>query len=106
MAALRATIAAADKPVVPGVTAPASMDGVEKSRITIPVRDGASIAAALYRPVTKPDAGSPLVVAFHGGGWCLGVPEMEEVNWWVLLLLLFDFGCIRCGAGLEKRSVC
>lgn len=89
MAALRATIAATagDKPVVPGVTAPATMDGVEKSRITIPVRDGASIAAALYRPVTKPEAGSPLVVAFHGGGWCLGVPEMEEVNWWVLLLL-------------------
>ncbi|KAK0625702.1 AB hydrolase superfamily protein B1A11.02 [Lasiodiplodia hormozganensis] len=80
IAALRATIASADKPVVPGVTAPASMDGVEKSRITIPVRDGASIAAALYRPVTKPEAGSPLVVAFHGGGWCLGVPEMEEVN--------------------------
>ncbi|KAL0257962.1 hypothetical protein SLS55_007130 [Diplodia seriata] len=80
MPTLRANLAAAPKPVIPGVSVPASMDGVEKSRITIPVRDGASIAAVLYRPTAQGGGGRPLVVALHGGGWCIGAPEFEEVN--------------------------
>ncbi|KAL1641058.1 hypothetical protein SLS58_006330 [Diplodia intermedia] len=75
---LRANLAAAPRPAIPGVSVPASMDGVEKSRITIPVRDGASIAAVLYRPTTQGGGGRPLVVALHGGGWCIGAPEFEE----------------------------
>jgi acetyl esterase/lipase len=51
--------------------------GVKKSTIQIPVRDGTSIPAVLYQPETASNDG-PLVVLYHGGGFCLGAPEMEE----------------------------
>ncbi|EOD51436.1 putative lipase 2 protein [Neofusicoccum parvum UCRNP2] len=79
MSTIRAMGAANHTPV-PGVNVPIHMDGVEKSRISIPVRDGSSIEALLYQPTNPPKEGSPLFVAYHGGGWCLGVPEFEEVN--------------------------
>lgn len=71
----------ATRPTIPGVTVPESWEGVEKSRITIPVRDGSAVSALLYRPVREVEGGSPLIVAYHGGGWCLGAPAFEEVNW-------------------------
>ncbi|OJD29176.1 ab hydrolase superfamily protein [Diplodia corticola] len=80
MPALRAALLSAPKPLIPGVNIPESMDGVEKTRISIPVRDGASIGAAVYRPTSGTGKGRPLVVALHGGGWCVGAPEFEEVN--------------------------
>lgn len=83
MSTIRAMGAANHTPV-PGVNVPIHMDGVEKSRISIPVRDGSSIEALLYQPTNPPKEGSPLFVAYHGGGWCLGVPEFEEVNWCVV----------------------
>ncbi|KAK7734592.1 hypothetical protein SLS57_000289 [Botryosphaeria dothidea] len=79
IAAIRAA-AINNRVPVPGVNEPANLDGVTKTRITIPVRDGSSIEALLYQPTTKPADGSPLIVAYHGGGWCVGVPESEEVN--------------------------
>jgi acetyl esterase/lipase len=54
--------------------------GVHKETISIPVRDGSSIPALLYRPTEPPSGGSPLMVFHHGGGWTLGVAEMEEKN--------------------------
>lgn len=65
----------------PGVNKAEAMEGVRKSRIEIPVRNGVKIFAVLYQPASAPEAGSPLIVAYHGGGWCMGVPEQEEVNW-------------------------
>ncbi|KAF5228312.1 hypothetical protein FANTH_14539, partial [Fusarium anthophilum] len=56
------------------------LDGINKSQIQIPVRDGSIINALLYQPVASPSSDSPLVVLFHGGGWCLGSPEMEELK--------------------------
>ncbi|KAF2087625.1 hypothetical protein K490DRAFT_41525 [Saccharata proteae CBS 121410] len=56
------------------------MNGVRKSKIKIPVRDGTEIPAVLWQPETPPKDGSPLLVTYHGGGWCMGSPEMEEVN--------------------------
>ncbi|KAJ9638296.1 hypothetical protein H2199_006983 [Coniosporium tulheliwenetii] len=74
--AARDALAQAFSPV-PGISAPENMDGVKKSEISIPVRDGSSIRALLYQPETPAKEGSPLVVLYHGGGWCLGVPEMQ-----------------------------
>jgi acetyl esterase/lipase len=68
-----------------------SLSGVEKETISIPVRDGSSIPALVYRPKTSPVDGSPLVVLYHGGGWCLGVPEMEEEN---CLTFVKEFGAV------------
>jgi hypothetical protein len=57
---------------------PADLSGVNRSEIQIPVRDGSSIRALLYKPQAKPAAGSPLALTFHGGGWCIGTAEIEE----------------------------
>ncbi|KAL1624872.1 hypothetical protein SLS54_003596 [Diplodia seriata] len=50
MPTLRANLAAAPKPVIPGVSVPASMDGVEKSRITIPIAANASSSTIAADP--------------------------------------------------------
>lgn len=80
-ATIRAKQAANPRSSVPGVNVPMTMDGVEKRHINISVRDGNSIPALLYQPKNPPNEGSPLIVAYHGGGWCVGKPEKEEVNW-------------------------
>ncbi|KAI0124106.1 Alpha/Beta hydrolase protein [Xylariales sp. AK1849] len=41
-------------------------------------RDGYQIPIRTYKPVSPPNAGSPLVVIFHGGGFTLGDVETEE----------------------------
>lgn len=70
---------------VPGVNVPTTMEGVVKSQISIPVRDGSAIGAVVYQPakLCSQGHGGPLIVAYHGGGWCMGAPASEEVNWWV-----------------------
>ncbi|KAJ9656308.1 hypothetical protein H2201_008588 [Coniosporium apollinis] len=88
--AARDALAQAFSPV-PGISAPENMDGVKKSEISIPVRDGSSIRALLYQPETPAKEGSPLVVLYHGGGWCLGVPEMAEVD---CVNFVQQFGCV------------
>jgi len=40
--------------------------------IKIPVRDGTTIPARVVAPEQAPPHGSPLVVFFHGGGFCMG----------------------------------
>ncbi|KAI0151104.1 Alpha/Beta hydrolase protein [Pestalotiopsis sp. NC0098] len=57
-----------------------SLDGVKKKHIEIPVRDGVKIPAVLYQPESTQETGTPLIVFYHGGGWCLGIPQQEEVN--------------------------
>jgi acetyl esterase/lipase len=56
---------------------PPDYTGVKKSTIQIPVSDGTTIPALLYQP-TDAAANGPLVVLYHGGGFCIGIPEMEE----------------------------
>ncbi|KAB2573784.1 hypothetical protein DBV05_g7586 [Lasiodiplodia theobromae] len=67
---------------VPGVNVPTTMEGVVKSQISIPVRDGSAIGAVVYQPakLCSQGHGGPLIVAYHGGGWCMGAPASEEVN--------------------------
>jgi len=52
--------------------------GVKKSTIQIPMRDGSKIKALLYQPEHPPVDGSALAIFYHGGGFCFGMPEMEE----------------------------
>jgi len=40
--------------------------------------DGSKLRAKLYQPTDPPSGGSPLIVLFHGGGFCIGEPEGEE----------------------------
>ncbi|KAI9810466.1 MAG: hypothetical protein M1827_006242 [Pycnora praestabilis] len=48
--------------------------------IQIPTRDNSNIAARVYSPKRGAKGGSPLFVMLHGGGWCLGGLENEEMN--------------------------
>ncbi|OQV06096.1 hypothetical protein CLAIMM_10724 [Cladophialophora immunda] len=51
---------------------------VKQSDITYKTTDGTELRARLYQPTSPSDEGSPLIVMFHGGGFCLGIPESEE----------------------------
>lgn len=48
--------------------------------IKIPGRDGYPIPARVYGPKSPPAAGSPLIVLYHGGGFCVGGLGDEEQN--------------------------
>lgn len=54
------------------------MTGIHKEEIQIPVRDGSTVRAVLIKPESGPPG--PLAVFYHAGGWCIGMPEMEEGN--------------------------
>ena len=49
---------------------------IEEDR-QIPVRDGASIMVRVHRPKNPPQGGSPGLVIYHGGGFCLGGLDNE-----------------------------
>ncbi|KAL6241722.1 hypothetical protein RBB50_011255 [Rhinocladiella similis] len=51
---------------------------IQQSDLWYPTRDGINIRAKLYQPSTPPKDGSPLIVMYHGGGFCTGAPESEE----------------------------
>ncbi|OJD35860.1 lipase 2 [Diplodia corticola] len=68
---------------------PTYMEGVEKGQIEIPMRDGATMSALLYKPAGGSSA--PLAVLYHGGGHAMGIPEMEESN---AMILVRNHGCV------------
>lgn len=41
--------------------------------------DGTDLPIKVYQPINPPKEGSPLIVMFHGGGFCMGKPESEEM---------------------------
>ena len=55
------------------------IDGVKEHDVQVPMRDGASITCRIYQPEKAPSGGSPLYVMFHGGGWCIGGLENEQL---------------------------
>lgn len=55
-------------------------DGVKEEDITVKARDGFDIPVRIYKPRTRPASGSPLIVLYHGGGYCLGDLSNEELN--------------------------
>ncbi|KAI1414072.1 putative lipase/esterase [Hypoxylon sp. FL1857] len=55
-------------------------DQVSEEDRKIPVRDGTETTVRIYRPVTKPAQGSPLIVMYHEGAWSMGDLTDEETN--------------------------
>ena len=45
----------------------------------IPVRDGTSITVRIHSPKIPTKDGSPVFVVFHGGGFCFGDLDNEEI---------------------------
>lgn len=56
-------------------------DTVVESTHQVPTRDGNSIVVKIYQPKTgPPEGGSPLVLMFHEGGFCMGDLTDEDMN--------------------------
>ncbi|KIY01939.1 uncharacterized protein Z520_02077 [Fonsecaea multimorphosa CBS 102226] len=51
---------------------------VKQTELEYPTADGTKLRAKLYQPTNPPKNGSPLIVMYHGGGFCIGAPEGEE----------------------------
>ncbi|RMZ26805.1 hypothetical protein D0859_09135 [Hortaea werneckii] len=64
--------------------------GVKETDHQVSMRDGATIACRVYAP-EQASTGSPLVVIYHGGGWCIGGLENEEL---LCRLLTSKLGCV------------
>ena len=54
--------------------------GVVEHDEQVEMRDGHKITCRIHKPETAPSGGSPLFVMFHGGGWCIGGLENEELQ--------------------------
>jgi acetyl esterase/lipase len=52
--------------------------GVKQTELQYTTTDGTKLRAKLYQPDSPPKDGSPLIVLFHGGGFCVGTLEGEE----------------------------
>jgi acetyl esterase/lipase len=57
----------------PSTTAPSYTETDQQ----IPVRDNSTITIRIHRPTSPPPEGSPGLVLFHGGGFCLGDCDNE-----------------------------
>ena len=51
---------------------------IKQTELKYTTTDGTQIRAKLYQPQPTPKGGSPLIVMYHGGGFCIGDPEGEE----------------------------
>jgi acetyl esterase/lipase len=70
---------------------------VVQELITIPVRDGSSIPATLFKPeVATP---GPLVVLYHAGAFVIGYPEMQAP---VACHLVQTYGAVVLSVGYRK----
>jgi acetyl esterase/lipase len=59
---------------------PDGTTGLIENDITVTARDGYEVPVRIHCPETPPADGSPLVIIFHGGGFCLGNLDAELVN--------------------------
>ena len=64
--------------------------------------DGTQMRIKVYQPAQKPENGSPLVVMYHGGGFCVGLPEGEEQTC-RNLVLAFGATCFSCSYRLAPQ---
>ena len=51
---------------------------IKQTELQYTTDDGTKLRAKLYQPTNPPSRGSPLIVMYHGGGFCIGAPEGEE----------------------------
>lgn len=70
---IRAVLSAGKKSLAGNDT----LEGIIEEDITVPARDGYEIPVRLHKPAQSPAGGSPLLVVYHGGGFCLGNLDSE-----------------------------
>jgi acetyl esterase/lipase len=55
-------------------------EAVKEKEHLVKVRDGKDIRIMIYTPTKPSSSGSPLIVMFHEGGWCMGDLTDEALN--------------------------
>ena len=53
---------------------------VVEEEYQIPTRDGSKIAIRTYGSKSRKEGGGPVLVMYHGGGFCLGGLDNETLN--------------------------
>lgn len=53
-------------------------EDIKQSETHYTTQDGTKMRVKVYQPSKAPSDGSPLIVMYHGGGFCIGTPEGEE----------------------------
>jgi acetyl esterase/lipase len=86
---MRALLAARKAALNKSSLAP-NIDDLVISETTVPARDGYDIPIRTYRPKLSLEGGSPLVVFVHGGGFCIGDLNNEDLN---CQLFAKEYGC-------------
>lgn len=76
--------------------------GFKETDHQVKMRDGAEITCRVHAPENPPAGGSPLFVVYHGGGWCIGGLENEEL---LCRLTASKFGvtCVNVGYRLAPE---
>ncbi|KAL0264841.1 hypothetical protein SLS55_000794 [Diplodia seriata] len=78
--ALRTRLSAAKRDMNAELLGDAHLDELSISDTAVPARDGYQIPVRIYKPINSPNGtGHPLAILFHGGGFCLGGLENEEL---------------------------
>lgn len=76
-----------------------SPPGIKITETSFSAADGTRVRAKLYQPTTPPAGGSSLIVLFHGGGFCVGTPENEELT---ARNLVYAFGSVVFNASYRQ----
>lgn len=76
---MRTHLSAAKQEMNAELEGDAHLDEISVSDTTVPARDGYQIPVRIYKPLAADSSGHPLVILFHGGGFCLGGIENEEL---------------------------
>ncbi|EMC98864.1 hypothetical protein BAUCODRAFT_31136 [Baudoinia panamericana UAMH 10762] len=79
IASLRKWIFDAKVAMTAAMGAASGMTGVRETDHQVSMRDGHEILCRTYQPNHDSAGGSPLYVMFHGGGFCIGGVENEEL---------------------------
>jgi acetyl esterase/lipase len=77
--ALRAQLAAAKRAMIAANTTSGDSSPVLEEDRQIRMRDGDFIAIRICTPKQRPADGSPVLVMYHGGGYCLGGLDSEAL---------------------------
>jgi acetyl esterase/lipase len=79
LVALRAHLAAAKRVMMAANTTSDDSNPVVEEDRQIPMRDGDLITVRIYTPKQRPAHDSPVLVMYHGGGYCLGGLDNEAL---------------------------
>lgn len=68
-----------------------AISGIAEKDHQVEMRDGHKITCRVYSLEKAKEGGSPMFIAYHGGGWCIGGLENEEM---LCRKVVSELGCV------------